>query len=341
MKIRIVIPVMLLLLAVIVVIATALGSVPVPFMQTVRIILKNWGIGTDGSFSGGQESIIYFVRFPRVIVAMLVGAALSTSGAVMQGMFRNPMADPGIIGVSSGAGLGAVIAIVFGLSARNMFMLPLFASTGSIAAAFLIFLLSRKGGRVQSLTLILAGIAVSTLLGAITNIFLTMAYDYQVREFMFWVLGDLYNRQWEHAGLIFIPVIVCILILFTFSRDLNILMLGEEEAQSVGLNPSRTRIILLFLVCVTTASAVCVSGIIGFVGLIVPHILRLIAGPDHRILLPASAIGGAVFLVSCDLVSRLLIMPGEIRVGIITSLLGAPYFLYLLHKNRREGGVFQ
>lgn len=335
-----IIPVMLVLLAVLIIFATAIGAVYVPFFQTFKIILKNWGLLNDVTFSKGQESIIFFVRFPRVIVSVLVGAALATSGAVMQGMFRNPMADPGIIGVSSGAGLGAVLAIALGLSAKSIYYTPAFASVGAITAVAVVFMLSAKGGKIPTLTLILAGIAVSTFIGAITSILLTIINDYQVRSYLFWTMGGLSDRRWEHVRLAAVPIIICIIILFSFARDLNVMLLGEEEAQSVGLNPSKTRKLLLLFVSVTTAMAVSVSGNISFVGLIVPHIMRLIVGPDHRILIPTSAIAGAAFLVACDIIARVVVIPRELGVGIVTSLVGAPYFLYLLIKARKEGGEF-
>lgn len=330
---------MILILILLLVMATAVGAVSVPFGKTVRIILKNWGLLKDSSLSGGEESIIYFVRFPRVLVAALVGAALAAAGTAMQGMFRNPMADPGIIGVSSGAGLGAVIAIALGLSVRSLYFMPAFAAGGALLAAVTIFLLSSRGGRIPTLTLILAGIAVSTFISAITSMILTRLYDYQVKTFLFWTMGGLSDRRWEHVGLVAAPLIVCILLLLTFSRDLNILLLGEEEAQSVGLNPSRVRKQLILVTSITTALAVSVSGSISFVGLIVPHILRLIVGTDHRILMPASILGGSIFLVGCDLIARTVAAPAEIGVGIVTSLIGAPYFLYLLIRVRKEGGT--
>ena len=332
-----VIPLMIALLIFIVIAATAVGAVYVPLAATAKIILKNLGIFNGGSFTESQESIIFFVRFPRVIVAVLVGAALAASGTVLQGMFRNPMADPGIIGISSGASLGAVIAIALGLTAKSMYFMPLFATAGAFTAAWIIFMLASRGGKIPVLTLILAGIAVSTFIGAITSLILTRISEYRVREFLFWSVGSLDARRWEHVNLVILPIIVCIAILITFSRELNILLLGEEEAQSVGLNPSTARKRLLFFVSITTAMAVCVSGSISFVGLIVPHIMRLIVGPDNRLLLPASALAGAIFLVGCDLVARVVIMPSEIGVGIVTSLVGAPYFLYLLNRSRKEG----
>jgi iron complex transport system permease protein len=335
-RLRTILPIMLAVLAAVMLVGVAVGTVYIPVGRVFRIILKNWGLLPGAEFPAGQEPIIYLVRFPRVVVAALVGAALAASGAVMQGMFRNPMADPGILGISSGAGLGAVISIVLGLTAGSIFLMPLFASAGAIAAVSVIYLLSARHGKIPALTLILSGIAVSTFISAITSVILTNMKDYQMKAFIFWTLGSLRDKAWEHAGLIALPVIICIFILFTFARDLNVMQLGEEEAQSVGLEPSRTRRLLLVFTSITTAVAVSVSGPISFIGLIVPHIARLAAGPDHRVLIPVSALGGAIFLVACDMISRIA---NETSVGIITSLLGAPYFLYLLIKARKEGTV--
>lgn len=334
-----ILPAMLVVLLVVLIAGTAIGAVNVPFFETFKIILKNMGLLKNAVFAEGQEPIIFLVRFPRVLVAALAGTALAASGAVMQGMFRNPMADPGILGISSGAGMGAVLAIKLGLTAISIYLMPMFAFTGAFLAILVIYFLSYRKGRVPVLTLILSGIAVSTFIGAITNLILTLSYDYQVKEFLFWATGGLDGRRWEHVQLVVVPILISVILMFLFSRDLNVLLMGEEQAKSVGLDPSKTRTILLLLVSIATASAVCVSGAISFVGLIVPHIIRLIVGPNHKILLPASAIGGAIFLVLCDLISRVVAIPYEIGVGIITALLGAPYFLFLLLRTRKEGGV--
>lgn len=333
-KIGIVIPLMLALLVFLTILAVAVGAVYVPLGQSVRIILKNCGIIGNVEFPRGQESIIFLVRLPRVIVAVFVGAALATSGSVMQGMFRNPMADPGILGVSSGAGLGAVTSIALGLAAQSIYFMPLFASAGALTAVGIIYILSLRGGKIPTLTLILSGIAVSTFIGAVTQLVLVHSNDYEVRRFIFWTMGGLNGMSWEQVRLIVIPVVILIFTLLTFARDLNIMLLGEEEAQSVGLDPSKTRKLLLLFISIITAIAISVSGPVGFVGLMVPHIMRLIVGPDHRILIPASAVGGSIFLVCCDIISRIT---GETGVGIVTALLGAPYFLYLLVKARKEG----
>jgi len=338
-RMRTVLPVMLLLLAAMIVLAVAVGTVYVPLDNAFKIILVKMGLLHDLSLPQEQVSIIYLVRLPRVLIACLAGSALAACGTVMQGMFRNPMADPGILGVSSGAGLGAVAAISSGFAVQNIYLLPLFASVGALLAVTAIYIMSLRKGRISSLTLILSGIAVSTFIGALTQLILTKSNNYEVHNYVFWTMGGLRNMAWDHVRLIAAPVILLLLLLMLFSRDLNLLLLGEEEAQSVGLEPSRTRKLLLLLTSLITAAAISVCGPVSFIGLIVPHIIRLIVGPDHRLLLPASAIGGSVFLVGCDILSRLP-HNGEISVGIITSMLGAPYFLYLLIKSRREGEMF-
>jgi len=336
-KLAIVIPTMLFILIIVTIFSTAIGAVSVPFRDTVKIILKNWGLLKDITFKEGWESIIFYVRFPRVITTILVGAALGTSGAVMQGMFRNPMADPGILGVSSGAGFGAVVAIYLGIYTKSIFFMPLFASAGALLAAFVVFLLSSKGGKIPVMNMILSGMAVGTFLSAITTAILSFARSDQVKQFLFWTVGSLNGTRWEDVKIAVIPVIVCTSILLFFSKDLNILLLGEEEAQSVGLNPARTRKLILLFSSILTATAVSVSGAISFVGLIVPHIIRLLIGPDHRLLIPASTLGGSIFLLLCDLIGRTIVAPGELGVGIITSIIGAPYFLFLLNRARKEG----
>ncbi|HHV97387.1 MAG TPA: iron ABC transporter permease [Clostridiaceae bacterium] len=336
-KLASVIPMMLFMLLLIIIFSTAIGSVNVPFKDTVKIILKNWGLIKNITFTEGWESIIFYVRFPRVITTILVGAALGTSGAVMQGMFRNPMADPGILGVSSGAGFGAVVAIYLGIHAKSIYFMPLFASAGALVAAFVVFLLSIKNGKIPVMNMILSGMAVSTFLSAITTAILSFARSDQVKQFLFWTVGSLNGTRWEDVKISVIPIIVCTVILLFFSKDLNILLLGEEEAQSVGLNPAKTRKLILLLSSILTATAVSVSGTISFVGLIVPHIIRLLIGPDHRLLIPASALGGSIFLLLCDLIGRTIVAPGELSVGIVTSIIGAPYFLILLNRARKEG----
>lgn len=338
-KMGVILPAMFVLLLFTIILAVALGAVYVPLGRSFRIILDNIGLISDPTLPEDQISIIYRVRLPRVIVACIAGAALSACGAVMQGLFRNPMADPGVLGVSSGAGLGAIIAITTGIAARSIYTMPVFAAIGALCAVTVIYLLSLRRGRIAPLTLILSGIAVSTFIGAVTQFILIKSNTYEVRRFVSWTMGGLSGMMWEQVRLITFPVLALLAVMMMFSRDLNLLQLGEEEAQSLGLEPSRTRKILLLISSLITATAISVCGPISFVGLIVPHIMRLIAGPDHRLLIPASAIGGAIFLTGCDILGRLP-ANGETHVGIITAILGAPYFLYLLIRSRKGGVAF-
>ncbi|MDF2572364.1 MAG: hmuU 4, partial [Sporomusa sp.] len=319
----------------------AWGQVNVPINATLAIIAQQLHLpGVDGAgITPEQTSVIWHIRMPRTLVGLLVGAALAVSGAVMQGVFGNSLADPGIIGVSSGAALGAVSAIALGITANGIFYMPLFALAGALLAVGLTVALAMRDGKIPVMVLLLAGVAVSMLLGAMTSGILTFMNEYRLREFLFWMVGGLDYRRWEHVYLAVGPVFVGILLLFLLARHLNILILGEQEARSVGMPVAFFRLLLLFISAVTTATAVCVSGTIGFVGLVVPHIMRLMLGPEHRTLLPACALAGGLFLVGCDAVGRLLIPPSEVRVGIMTALLGAPYFLYLLRKAQKGGGL--
>lgn len=330
-----------ILLIVVSVCSLAWGQVTVPINTTLAIIGQQLHLPGIEAADISQEhtSVIWHIRLPRMLVGLLVGAALAVSGAVMQGVFSNPLADPGIIGVSSGAAFGAVIAIALGLTANGIFYMPLFALGGALLAVGLTVALAMRDGKIPVMVLLLAGVAISMLMGALTSGILTFMNEYRLREFLFWTVGGLDYRRWEHVYLAVGPILIGILILFLLARHINILTLGEQEARSVGVPVAFFRLILLFVSSVTTATAVCVSGIIGFVGLVVPHIMRLLLGPEHRTLLPACALAGGLFLVACDTVGRLLISPSEVRVAIMTAILGSPYFLYLLRKAQKGGGV--
>ncbi|HEY3425049.1 MAG TPA: iron ABC transporter permease [Negativicutes bacterium] len=329
------------LLAVVILCSLAWGQVDVPIKSMLTVIGKELNIpGVQGAgLTAEQTAVIWHIRMPRTLVGLLVGAALGVSGAVMQGVFGNSLADPGIIGVSSGAALGAVIAIALGITANGIFYMPLFALAGALLAVGLTVSLAMREGKIPVMVLLLAGVAVSMLLGAMTSGLMTFMNEYRLREFLFWMVGGLDYRRWEHVYLAAGPVITGIIVLCLLARHLNILVLGEQEARSVGVPVVALRLLLLFISAVTTATAVCVSGTIGFVGLIVPHIMRLLIGPEHRTLLPACALAGSLFLVGCDTLGRLIIPPAEIRVGIMTALMGAPYFLYLLRRSQKGGGL--
>jgi len=274
------------------------------------------------------ETIVWSIRLPRILLGAIVGFALATAGTVMQGFFRNPMADPSIVGVSAGAAVGAVAYIVSPVVLP--FGLPAAAFVGALVAGFGVYLIATEGGRTPVATLLLAGIAVQTFLGAVISYLLLRAGD-SLEEAVFWLMGHLHASTWGKVRLALPLVAVFFLVLLAYARDLNVLLLGEEDAHTLGIEVERTKRVLLAGSSVITAVAVAVSGVIGFVGLVVPHMLRLVVGPDHRILLPTSALAGAVFLVATDTVARM--GPGEIPVGIVTAALGAPFFLYLL-RNR-------
>lgn len=289
-------------------------------------------IFADVPFTPEQQAVLYHIRMPRTLVGLLVGAGLGASGAVMQGVFSNPLADPGIIGVSSGASVGAVIAIALGLTEISIFYMPLFAFGGSILAVTLTVFLAMRHGRIPVMTLLLSGVVVGMLLGALTSGILTMMNEQKMQQYLFWTIGGLDYRRWEHVLLAVGPICGGVTVMIFMARHLNILVLGDVEAKSVGMKVMPFRLFLLIMASLTTAMGVCVSGNIGFVGLVVPHMMRMLVGPDHRRLLPASVIAGGTFLVLCDTVGRIIMPPIEIRVGVMTAVLGTPYFLYLLRR---------
>lgn len=324
------------LLVLAVIISAAHGAAPIPYADVGRLILRGMGLPVGLDLPESQLTIVVQVRLPRILVGMLAGAALACAGVTLQGIFRNPLADPSIIGVSVGGSLGAVIAITAGLTAGGLWIMPLFAFVGAMGAATLVYVLSLVHGQSQPATLLLAGVAVNAFLGALISALLLFTNQFpELQAILSWIIGGLRGRGWAHAGAIVGPVLLTTGLLFAFARDLNLLLLGEETAQGLGVNVPRTRFVLLALAALATGSAVSIAGPIGFVGLVVPHMLRLIVGPDHRLLLPVSALGGALFLVATDTLARLVLQPAELQVGIITNLLGAPFFLYLLWRNRR------
>ncbi|MDD4320094.1 MAG: iron ABC transporter permease [Acidaminococcaceae bacterium] len=322
------------LLLIVMSISLAWGQIHIPLHSTLAVVADQ--LGLPGSwqvdYTQEQKAVLWFIRMPRTLVGVLVGAALGVAGAVMQGVFSNPLADPGIVGVSSGAATGAVLSIALGVSAQSMFYMPLFAFVGAICAVSITVFLAMRHGKIPVMTLLLSGVAVSMLLGALTSGILTFMNEQKLQQYLFWMVGGLDYRRWEHVYLALGPIVLGIFIMLLLARHLNILVLGETEAKAVGMPVVPFRLFLLFVAAMTTATAVCVSGNIGFVGLVVPHMMRMLIGPDHRVLLPASALAGAIFLVLCDTLGRLVIPPAEVRVGILTAVLGTPYFLYLLRR---------
>ncbi len=319
------------------VIGAGLGPVPIAPSHSLGVLLHRLGLGSPLAFTPVEQQIIEQLRLPRLLLAATVGAGLAVVGAVMQGLFRNPLADAGLTGVSSGGAFGAVLAIVTGLAAVSLWTLPALAFAVALGAAFLVYALSVTRGRVQLGMLLLAGISVSAFMGACTAAALTFTRDpFLVRELLFWLLGGFVNRGWQHATIAAVIVLPGIALCGCFSRDLNVMLAGEDEAASLGVDVPRVRAVLLVAVALITAACVAVSGPVGFVGLIVPNLVRVRIGPDHRALLPVSALGGALLLVFADTVARIILPPQEIPVGVITAFFGAPFFLVLLYLRRRQ-----
>ena len=326
------------LLVVVGCVSLTFGQIDVPVQDAMAVVTQKLQLPffQNVQVTKEQLAVIWYIRLPRMLVGMLVGGALGASGAVMQGIFSNPLADPGLIGISAGAATGAVLSIALGTATTNMFAMPAFAFCGSICAVCLTVFLAMRNGKIPVMTLLLAGVAVGMLLGAVTSGVLTFMNEQKLQQYLFWMVGGLDYRRWEHVYLAAGPVLGGICIMLLLARHLNILVLGETEAKAVGMPVVKFRMGLLFVAAMTTATSVCVSGNIGFVGLVIPHMMRMLLGPDHRVLLPASALGGAIFLVFCDSLGRIVMPPAEVRVGIVTALLGSPYFLYLLRKMQKS-----
>ena len=321
-------------------VSVTLGPVNIPAGQVASIVLAPLGLEL-APYSRTEQLVVEQLRLPRIIVAALVGMALGIAGATMQGLFRNPMADPGIIGVSAGGAAGAVLSIALGVSRLFFLALPLFAFLGAMAAAFLVYGIAIAGGRVSMATLLLAGVAVSAFLGAIISAVLVLVPSNEaLREILFWLAGGLDSRSWDHVHLSAPLILAGSGLIIVLSRDINLLMLGDDDAKSMGVRVGLIRPILIAAASLVTGVAVAVSGTIAFVGLVTPHMLRLVFGPDHRVLIPVSALGGASFLVIADTLARVVVQPAEFRVGIITSFVGAPFFLFLLMRNRRRAETF-
>jgi iron complex transport system permease protein len=320
-----------------VVAAAGFGAVRVPPASFLRLLLHGAGLRSVAMPDQRDVTIIVFLRLPRVITAVLVGASLAVCGVVMQGLFRNPMASPEILGISAGGSLGAVIGITTGMASLSLLALPLLTITGALVSAALIYLLSTSRGGTSLLFIVIAGMAISSLFNGLTSGLLLFSKQYEVSQYIFWTMGGLDGRSWQHV-LFSAPVLVPgMVVLSLFSRELNLFTLGEEGAFSLGMRVERTKRLLLILSAVVTGVAISASGPIGFVGLLIPHLFRFIVGADHRTLIPASAMGGALFLVLCDLLGRAIAPPFEIRVGIITAILGSPYLLSLIVRNQRRG----
>lgn len=306
-----------------------LGVVPLSPAETTQALFRPGDAGTTAA------AVVWSIRLPRIVVAMLVGAALATVGAVMQAILRNPLAEPGITGVSAGAAVGAVAGITLGLSGSHQWGIPLAAFAGAAVVALVLQTVLQLRRDLGTATIILVGVSISALAGALIHLLIANAHnDALVRSALFWLAGDLELRSWDHVLLAVVPIVLGIVFLLSRLRALDALSLGEQIAATSGVNVGRERVVLLLVASLVTGAAVAVSGIISFAGLVVPHAVRLVVGASHARLLPLSALGGALFLVLADTVARTAFGSVVVQTGVVAALVGAPIFLFLLLRRR-------
>ena len=339
--------VILLILALIltVIVSLNVGYAQIPFPDILGIIGKQIpflnGIIDTSRISPQNAAIVLQIRLPRILAGVLVGAALAAAGVLYQGVFKNPMADSYVLGVSAGAAVGASLSILSGVGFvfLGLRLVQVAAFLGALSAMFLVYNISRVGSRVPVATLLLCGIAVNFFLFAIVGLLEVIASD-ELHSIVFWLVGGFSNVLWRDIWAILPFILIGIIAAYFYARDLNLLAMGEETAHHLGVNVEKSKQVLLVLASLTTAAAVSICGLVGFVGLMIPHVTRLIIGPDHRILLPTSTIIGAIFLVICDDLARVVATPFastlELPVGIITMLFGAPFFIILFKKKKQS-----
>lgn len=329
------------ILLIMILLSAGIGAMGIAPGQVLAILGDQIGISLPWRYDEGQANVLLAVRLPRVCLGILIGGGLAASGAAMQGLFRNPLADPGLIGVSSGAALGAVTMIVLGgtMTAQmppllQMYLPPAAAFIGSLVVTIAVYRLASIAGRGNVAIMLLTGIAINAMTGALTGLMTFIASDAQLRSITFWSLGSLGGGTWEAVGAVAPCILLPLLLLPRYAGSLNALTLGEETAGHVGIDVDRIKRTLVILTSLAVGSSVAVAGVIGFVPLVAPHLLRMLIGPDHRYLLGGSALLGAILLLGADLIARTLVAPTELPIGIVTAAIGAPFFLWLLVRQR-------
>ncbi len=321
-----------ILLGLVILFSIMVGSVKVKPLRSITILFQSI-LGLKGAGTETERAIILSLRVPRALLAGLVGAGLSVSGAIFQALLRNPLADPYILGVSSGAAVGAIIAILMGLSTLSI-GLPLASFIGALLTIFIVFNFGRQDGKIHPNTLLLAGVIIGSFLSALIMFFISISQKEELHTIIFWLMGDFSFSNPQAVYMISPYIFFGFIFLYLRARQLNLILSGEESALQMGVDVERLKLISYLLASLITAASVSVCGLIGFVGLIVPHSVRLIFGPDHRLLLPSAALIGASFLIASDTFARTLLAPTELPVGVITAAFGGPFFIYLLRTRK-------
>lgn len=345
-----------LALAAVCVVAAGAGQLAIPPGEVAGSVLHRldgaleWLLGGVGlhvdlpldSVTGPRhpqgDAALWQVRFPRIALAVVVGAALAVAGALMQGVFGNPLAEPAIIGVSPGAAVGASLAIVTGIDVLGTWTVPVAAFLAALATTLLVYSLSRSGGRTEAITLILTGVAVTAIASAVVAFNTFIASPTAREQIVFWQLGSLNGARWQAVAVVTPFVVVGIVVSLLLARRLDLLALGDRSARHLGVNVERLRVVAIVVIALLVGAGVAFAGVIAFVGLVVPHLVRLVAGPGHRLLLPASALGGALLLTVADLVARTAIPFADLPLGMLTSVVGGPFFLWLMRRMRTTQG---
>ncbi len=316
----------------------AIGAYAIPVWDVVGVLSDRIGLGVGGTYDQIDEAVIWDVRLPRAVLAALVGASLGIAGAALQAIFRNPLADPSLIGVTGGAAVGATFAIVTGFTYFGLLSVPVAAALAGLVATLAVYAFARRAGRTEVVTLILTGLAVNAVATAAVGMATYVASPEELQDIVFWTLGSLGGASWETVRACLPFVILGIVVIPLFGRTLDLMVLGEREAGHLGVRTEQVRLVLIVVCAVTAGAGVAVAGIIGFVGLIVPHIIRLLVGPGNRLVVPLSAVGGATLLLLADLAARTVAAPAELPLGVLTAALGGPFFLFLVHRTRGAHG---
>ena len=326
-------------------ISTTIGPVKISMLKIVDILFDSININTNLSsseISQAFKTVVIDIRLPRILMGIIVGIALGISGAILQGLFRNPLIDPGFIGVSSGAAIGAMFVIMFSqlIAIENnfyiQFLLPVFAMSGGLVTTILVYKMSQMSGKTNIMAMLLSGIAVNAFSGSIIGFLVYRASDMELRSFTFWTLGSLDNSNWLIVSIAFILILIPIIISTKLRKKLDVFMLGDAEAGYLGLNIEKLKKKIILIAALMVGTTVAFCGMIGFIGLVTPHLVRLIMGPSHKTLIFGSAILGAIILILADFISRIIIAPAQLPIGIITSALGAPFFLWLIVSQKQK-----